>query len=49
MDGQLHLISLSQLLGGTTSDWESPFNIHIQWLRQTNLPIAENPWMTFLR
>ena len=47
VDGQLHLISLSQLSGGT-SGWESPFNILIQWLRQTNLPIAENPWMTFL-
>jgi hypothetical protein len=47
VDGQLHLITFSQLLGGT-SDWESPFNILIQWLRQTNLPIVENPWMTFL-
>lgn len=43
----LHLISLSQLSGGV-SDWETPFNILIQWLHQTNLPIAENPWMTFL-
>ncbi len=43
----LHLISLSQLSGGA-SDWESPFNILIQWLHQTNLPVAENSWMTFL-
>ena len=31
--------------------WEVPatvFNILIQWLRQTNLPIVENPRMTFL-
>jgi hypothetical protein len=43
----LHLISLSQLSGGA-SDWETPFNILIQWLHQTNLPVAENPLMVFL-
>lgn len=43
----LHLISLSQLSGGT-SDWETPFDILIQWLHQTNLRVAENPWLTFL-
>ncbi|KAH9481307.1 Trichothecene biosynthesis transcription regulator TRI10 [Psilocybe cubensis] len=43
----LHLVSLSQLSGGA-SDWESPFTILCQWLHQTNLHLAENPWLTFL-
>jgi len=43
----LHLISLSQLSGGA-GDWETPFSILNQWLRQTNLPAAENPWIAFL-
>jgi len=43
----LHLVSLSQLSGGG-SDWETPFSILCQWLIQTNLHHAENPWMAFL-
>ncbi|KAF8969160.1 fungal-specific transcription factor domain-containing protein, partial [Flammula alnicola] len=43
----LHLLSLSQLSGGG-SDWETPFNILSQWLHQTNLHLAEDPWMAFL-
>ncbi|KAF9532466.1 fungal-specific transcription factor domain-containing protein [Crepidotus variabilis] len=43
----LHLVSLSQLSGGTT-DWEAPFNILCQWFLQTNLHHAENPWVAFL-
>jgi hypothetical protein len=42
----LHLVSLSQLSGGK-SDWEMPFNILCQWLAQTNLQHAENPWLVF--
>ncbi|CAA7266981.1 unnamed protein product [Cyclocybe aegerita] len=43
----LHLISLSQMAGGSC-DWEQPFGILSQWLLQTNLHHAENPWMAFL-
>jgi hypothetical protein len=43
----LHLVSLSQLSGGN-SDWDTPFNILCQWLLQTNLHHAENPWLAFL-
>jgi hypothetical protein len=43
----VHLVSLSQLSGGA-SDWETPFSILCQWLLQTSLTLAENPWMTFL-
>ncbi|KAJ3487785.1 hypothetical protein NLJ89_g11681 [Agrocybe chaxingu] len=42
-----HLVSLSQMAGGSC-DWEQPFGILSQWLLQTNLHLAENPWMAFL-
>lgn len=43
----LHLISLSQSSGGI-SEWDAPFDILCQWLLQTNLHLAENPWIAFL-
>lgn len=42
----LHLISLSQMSGGN-SDWETPFSILCQWFLQTNLHLAENPWVAY--
>ncbi|KAF9560751.1 hypothetical protein CPC08DRAFT_750332 [Agrocybe pediades] len=42
-----HLVNYSQMSGGAY-DWETPFQILVNWLMQTNLHLAENPWVAFI-